>query len=235
MDGGQATAGGRGPADVKPGRSIIAACICCLACSCASLAPAQGTRAQIAGLAGLLAGDYLSAPGDGVQADTPILLRIRPVEPPPGWRTALYAEMRHGGPDGPVYRQRLYVFEESARGADPGAEIVMHALAFADGVAAARLIADPEVVVREGLVLHDALGAGCEMRWRREGAGFIGRVSRDTCLIVGRRGDQRRIEAETHIMPDAISQVERGYDLAGVRLFGSPDGAPGVWPRLGRH
>jgi hypothetical protein len=51
-------------------------------------------------------------------------------------------------------------------------------------------------------------------------------------VIVGKRGDQRRIEGRTTISRAAIGQLERGYDMEGRLLFGNPTGDLYIWPRV---
>ncbi len=192
-------------------------------------APPQITLdAELERLASLLVGDFFSAKDAGVREDRPIYMRIRRVDPPPGRRLALYAEMRHDSARGELYRQRLYVFDEA-----PGREAnVMRALSFADAKAAARLIDDPALLRRASLATADTLGPGCEMVWRADGDAFVGRVDPATCRITGKRGDERRIEAVTRIDAQTIGQLERGYDLEGRLAFGNPGGQLNTWPRV---
>lgn len=203
----------------------IAAAIALALASCAS-APVQPADARLDRLAALLVGDYFSAAEGGVREGRAIYMRIRRVEPPAGKRVALYAEMRHDGIDGEIYRQRLYVFDETP---DRSAE-TMTALAFEDGSAATRLIDNPALAPT--LATKEPLAAGCVTTWREDGAAFVGRVDPAACQITGRRGDQRRIESVTRIDADSIDQLERGYDLDGKLLFGNPTGDLYVWPRV---
>lgn len=194
----------------------------------AAVTPQNSLDAQLERLVSLLVGDFFSAKDVGVSENRAIYMRIRRVEPPPGRRLALYAELRHDGAAGELYRQRLYVFDEApGRGAN-----VMRALSFADGEAAARLIDDPALLRRASLATTDTLGPGCEMVWRADGDAFVGRVDPATCRITGKRGDQRRIEAVTRIDARAIGQLERGYDLEGRLLFGNGGGQLNIWPRV---
>jgi hypothetical protein len=209
-------------------RSMTAGLLVAVLWGPAAIAPQTSPDAELERLASLLVGDYFSAGDAGVREDRPIYMRIRRVDPPPGRRLALYAEMRHDGAGGELYRQRLYVFDEA-----PGRPAnVMRAWSFVDADAAARLIDDPALLRRSSLATTDTLGPGCEMVWRADGGGFVGRVDPATCRITGKRGDQRRIEAVTRIDARAIGQLERGYDLEGKLLFGSPGGQLNTWPRV---
>lgn len=192
-------------------------------------AAAAGDRldAELAELVKLYTGTYLSAPGEGARDARPILMRVVPVTPPAGRRHALYSEMRHDGPQGDLYRQRLLVFDET-----PGRSAnVMTALSFTDGAAAAGLIGDPGLVAAGTVATGPALAPGCDMRFRREGDGFLGRIEPSTCVITGKSGELRRIEGETLLRAQAIEQLERGYDADMKLLFGNPDGVRYVWPR----
>ena len=174
----------------------------------------------------LLVGDYSSAAGGGVREGRAIYMRIRSVTPPQGRRVALYAEMRHDDAAGEIYRQRLYVFDET-----PGRlSNVMTALAFDDSATAASLIENPHLA--PGLATKNPLAEGCAAVWQADGAAFIARVDPATCQITGKRGDQRRIESLTRISANGIGQLERGYDLDGRLLFGNPAGDLYFWPRV---
>jgi len=191
--------------------------------------PQSVLDAQLADLVELYEGTYRSNPEDGVREASPILLRVLRVAPPPGRRYALYAEMRHDGEQGDIYRQRLLVFDESPDRAGNS----MSALSFSDPQAAAALIADPGLVAEGKVTTRPALGPGCDMRFAPAGGeGFLGRIEPGECVVTGKRGDRRRIEGETLLRPDAIEQLERGYDADMKLLFGNPDGTRYVWPRV---
>lgn len=190
----------------------------------ATLPPAGG---ELRELSRLLVGDYFSAADGGVREGRPIYLRIRPIDSPLPHTFALFAEMRHDGPDGELYRQRAYVFDTGS-----SAPLAMQALVFDDPVAASGLRDDPTLWVRQQLGARNTLGEGCDTHWVRQDGGFLGRVDPATCVITGKRGDRRRIESQTLITPGYIGQLERGYDLDGKLLFGNPDGTLYRWPRV---
>jgi hypothetical protein len=196
---------------------------------CAAMLPARDSRdVELQRLAAMLVGDYFSGADGGVREGRPIYLRIRRIDAPAGQALALYAEMRHDGANGELYRQRLYLFDEA-----PGrAGNAMRALGFADSAAATRLIEDPAALRRDALRTTEIMAGGCAMSWRVDGAGFTGRVDPSTCEITGKRGDRRRIESITHISADSISQLERGFDLDGRLLFGNAGDELYVWPRV---
>lgn len=208
----------------RAGRLMLLAAGALLAgCMAGRPGAASGPQA----LARLLVGDFFSTPGGGARAERPIYLRVRRVDSPLPGTLALYSEMRHDGPDGELYRQRLYLLDERS-----GAPLVMKSLGFADPEAAARLVTNPALLVQEGLRLEPALAEGCDTTWSPTADGFLGLVDPATCVITGRRGDRRRIEGRTLIHTGAIGQLERGYDLDGRLLFGNPTGELYVWPRV---
>lgn len=178
-------------------------------------------------LAALLVGDYFSAATGGVREGRPIYLRIRSIEAPSDAHAALYAEMRHDGVDGEIYRQRVYLFERQQT-----APLRMQALVFEDQQPAVGLIADPALWVRLGWKTQLALVEGCDTYWVRAPGGFVGKVDPKTCLIIGKRGDQRRIASTTLITREFIGQSESGYDIDGARLFGNADDELYIWPRV---
>ena len=195
----------------------------------AGTGPAEDTAdRQLDELLGLYVGTYLSRPDQGARDDRPVLMRVVAVDPPPGRRHALYAEMRHDGVDGEIYRQSLLVFDEDPERAGN----TMTSLAFTDRQAAAALIDDPGLLAAGRLGTTSVLGPGCTTRFEREGEGFLGRIDPRTCVITGKRGDTRHIEAQVFLRRDAIEQLERGYAPDGQLLFGNRDGVRYVWPRV---
>ncbi|MGA1424504.1 MAG: CpcT/CpeT family chromophore lyase [Steroidobacteraceae bacterium] len=175
----------------------------------------------------LLVGDFFSAADGGVKEGRPIYMRVRAIQAPMPNRIALYAEMRHDGPDGELYRQRAYLFDAAST-----VPIVMQALTFDDQSDAAALANDPSAWVNQNLVTKPALVEGCDTRWIRDGEGFVGSVDPATCIITGKRGDRRRIESKTLITTQSVGQLERGYDIDGKLLFGNAGGELYIWPRV---
>lgn len=213
----------------RPTCLLIALCGIPLACNGADAPAAAGSADQeLTELIALYVGTYLSPADEGARESRPIHLRVLAVKPPPGRARALYSEMRHDGPDGELYRQSLLVFDET-----PGrAGNTMTSLSFSDRQAATALVDDPGLVAAGRLETRVALGTGCTMHFRREGEGFLGRIDPATCVITGKRGDTRHIEAQTFLRRDAIEQLERGYGADGQLLFGNPEGIRYVWPRI---
>ncbi len=214
------------PAVLVPGLRLTAA-LAGVATLLAALPVVGAGEPELTELLGLYAGSYLSTSDEGARESRPILLRVVPVQPPPGYDRALYSEMRHDGPGGDLYRQNLLVFD-----ATPGQQgYTMTALNFADKEAATGLIDDPTLLVTARLSTTPGLGPGCAMQFTRQGEGFFGRIDQASCVITSRNGETRHIEAETFLREDAIEQLERGYTPDGKLLFGNPDGVRYVWPR----
>lgn len=177
----------------------------------------------------LYVGSYRSRPDQGARGGRPIFLRVVAVGPPPGHTHALYAEMRHDSADGELYRQNLLLFDENPARSGNSAT----SLSFPDREAAASLVRQPDLVATGRLSTVPSLGPGCDMRFTREGSGYLGRIDPATCVITGKRGDTRRIEAQTLLRKDAVETLERGYSADGKLLFGNPDEVRYVWPRIG--
>lgn len=183
---------------------------------------------QLTQITNLLVGDYASHADDGAREGRPIYLRIRPITPPDGHDYALYSEMRHDGPDGEFYRQIVYLFDENSE----RSENRMRAIRLADGAAAASLLTDPNAFKNGKIKTRPALSEACYAAWTRVDTGYESWIDPERCVITGKRGDRRRIEARTRITPFSIDQLERGYSLEGKLLFGNSDDTLYMWPRL---
>ncbi len=206
-------------------RSLIASILIGVLSTSSVALRAEGSALQ--DLTQLMVGDFFSAADGGVKQGRPIYMRVRSVQSPLPNRIALYAEMRHDGPDGELYRQRAYLFDTEST-----LPIVMQALTFDDQTAASALANDPTAWVSQGLATKPALVDGCDTRWVRDGEGFVGSVDPATCVITGKRGDRRRIESKTRITVKSVGQLERGYDMDGKLLFGNAGGEFYIWPRV---
>ena len=176
----------------------------------------------------LLEGDFISTTEDGAREDRSIYMRVRSITPPEGRAHAMYSEMRHDGPEGDFYRQVIYLFDE----APDRTENRMTALRVTDPDTAAQLLSEPDAFANGAVETSNALSDDCYAVWAPSADGFASWIDPERCVITGRRGDQRRIEARTHITAYAIGQLERGYTLEGELLFGNPDGELYVWPRV---
>lgn len=187
-----------------------------------------GLDSQLQAITQLLEGDYFSDAEGGAREGRPIYMRIRNISPPSGRRHALYAEMRHDGPDGAFYRQLIYLFDERP----DRSENRMLAYGVSAPELAAELVKDREGYARGDVETTSPLSDDCYMVWEPSEGGFTSWIDPDRCVITGKRGDQRRIEARTEITTHSIGQLERGYSLERELLFGNPDGELYIWPRV---
>lgn len=179
-------------------------------------------------IARLISGDYFSDAEGGAREGRPIYMRVRNITPPLGKRHAMYAEMRHDGPDGDFYRQLIYLFDE----ADSREENRMQAYRVAEQDLASRLIEDRSAFADGRVEITAPLSEDCYTVWSSTGSGFTSWIDPERCIITGKRGDQRRIESRTDITQDAIAQLERGYSLERELLFGNATGEQYIWPRV---
>jgi hypothetical protein len=153
---------------------------------------------------------------------TRIHVAIRPL-PAGGFAgPAFYVEHMQGGETGAVVRQQVWVFTIDGQ---------------ANAVRMAPLAPkDPASV--EGAWMDDARIAaitadaftpveGCEILWRRRGAGFSGETRPGACRL-GAPGDERAVlVSERHDLSGGTWDVrDIGVDARGTRVFGVPDGSP---------
>lgn len=183
---------------------------------------------DLASLTQILSGDFFSAADGGASEGRPIYLRIRNITPRTGQRHAMYAEMRHDGPDGAFYRQLIYLFDEGTE----RVENRMQAYRVADKQAASQLVFSPDAYADGRVEVTSSLSDDCYTVWTKTESGFSGWLDPERCIIIGKRGDQRRIESRTEISRASIGQLERGYSLDMDLLFGNATGELYVWPRV---
>ena len=204
-----------------------------LICGLAACAlPASENRADLDAdleqITRLLSGDYFSDAEGGARQGRPIYMRVRNITPPIGRRHAMYAEMRHDGPDGDFYRQLIYMFVE-----DPArTENRMQAYRVADKEVASSLLQNRDAFANGLVETTESLSEDCYTVWAPTEAGYASWIDPERCVITGKRGDRRRIESRTEITETSIGQLERGYSLERELLFGNPSGDLYIWPRV---
>lgn len=191
-------------------------------------APSSTLDRDLASLTQILSGDFFSAANGGAREGRPIYLRVRNITPQVGQRHAMYAEMRHDGPDGEFYRQLIYLFDEGTE----RVENRMQAYRVADKQAASQLVSNPDAYADGKVEVTSSLSDDCYTVWTKTESGFSGWLDPERCVITGKRGDQRRIESRTEISSASIGQLERGYSLEMDLLFGNATGELYVWPRV---
>ena len=134
----------------------------------------------------------------------------------------IYAQLHTGGPDGPVYRQRLYQFAD-APDADGRLAMAVWTLrtpeAFAESGARAERLA---AVTPDELERFDP---GCDFYWTGDGALYRGEIADGDCRMDSRRtGRTLVITAEFTISADLFTHDEAGrYQDDGEYAF-APEG-----------
>ena len=140
----------------------------------------------------------------------------------------LYAELRLGGPEGEIYRQRVYVIAPASGGYDM--EMRVYELADPDAYAGAGPEAftglEPDDVVR--------FDPGCDPLWRLTAGGWDGAIEDGTCVRPSQRsGRELIITARFSIRPDVYTHSESGrYADTGEPVFGPPAGVPNRYDRV---
>jgi hypothetical protein len=140
----------------------------------------------------------------------------------------VYAELRVGGPEGELYRQRVYAIN----GAPDGQALTMAVWSLADPDAAAG--ADEAVLAAltaEDLIRFDP---GCDFVWRYDEAGWTGAMEDGACRVASRRlGVEMIISAEFTIIQDRFTHSESGRNAeTGEAVFGPPNGVPNLYDRV---
>lgn len=118
----------------------------------------------------------------------------------------VYAQLNIGGPEGEIYRQRVYAFTQ------PDTDGVrMAAYEFADPAAFANAQADPQTLTglsEEALIRFDP---GCDFHWVQDGENWRGQINDGECVRTSRRsGRDMIILAEFSISNDRFTHSESG-------------------------
>jgi hypothetical protein len=134
----------------------------------------------------------------------------------------IYAQLHTGGPDGPVYRQRVYQFADEP-GADGRLPMAVWTLrdpaSFADAAARAERLA---ALTPDELERFDP---GCDFYWTGGGELYRGEIADGDCLMDSRRtGRTLVITAEFTISDEVFTHDEAGrYQDDGEYAF-APEG-----------
>ena len=135
---------------------------------------------------------------------------------------AVYLEWRAGAPDGPISRQRMWVFHDDPDGGLGGMDFYT--------------LRDPDRYAGRGeeagafadLTLQDLTGYpdGCTLTgFPPAYVGAIYEVSPRTCTITARSGREMGIQATIVIRPDSVTYSEAGVLADGSYAFLVPGGA----------
>lgn len=138
----------------------------------------------------------------------------------------VYLEWRAGGPEGPVSRQRIWRFRETAEGPRMDFFTIAAPERFAGrgGEAGAFVALRPDELT--------GYGAACAMRWTRAGDGWRGRIAPADCRIVARSGRGMRLDVTVALTARAMSYHERGVLDDGGVAFDVPSFAPYAFDRV---
>lgn len=136
----------------------------------AGLARAAGTEAltvsTVGDLASLLEGEFTTEPAAPDQAGGHVYYELaKRVDVPALDHDVVYSELREGGPEGRIVRQRLYALK-----LDDSGKIVMTAYSFANGAELAGALANRAPLAK--LAPADLKPEGCKLTWRKTDAGF---------------------------------------------------------------
>lgn len=143
----------------------------------------------------------------------------------------IYAQLHTGGPDGPVYRQRVYQFADEP-GPDGRLSMAVWTLRDPSGFAHAAARAERlTALTQDDLERFDP---GCDFYWAGEGAVFLGEITKGDCLIQSRStGRELVVTAEFTISADLFTHGEAGrYRDDGAYAFAPEGGMPNHYDRV---
>ncbi|MGJ3231029.1 MAG: chromophore lyase CpcT/CpeT [Oceanicaulis sp.] len=141
----------------------------------------------------------------------------------------VYAQLNVGGPDGAVYRQRVYAFSEG--GAEGEIAMAVYELATPEyfaGADAERLA----TLTAEELVRFNP---GCDFTWLDDGAAWRGAITDGACRITSSRsGVDMIIGGEFTVSGDVFTHSESGRNAeTGDMVFAPPGGVANLYDRVG--
>ncbi|MCC5980931.1 MAG: chromophore lyase CpcT/CpeT [Oceanicaulis sp.] len=142
----------------------------------------------------------------------------------------IYAQLHVGGPDGEVYRQRVYAFEDPS---DDG-RLRMAVYTLADPASLAS--PDGRAERLASLTANDLVRSDpeCDFHWQRDGGSYAGEIEDGACLITSSRtGREMIITARFTIDADIFTHIEAGrFAESGETAFDAPGGVPNIYDRL---
>lgn len=139
---------------------------------------------------------------------------------------ALYIVWRSNGPDGPVSRQRLWVFRTNA-----GGQVHMDFYAFKNPQPFEALTQDDGAF--KAITLDDltAYGPQCSLPVIMQERGWSASIP-NTCAITARSGRKMVLSAQIDVNGDALTYTEQGTLESGAVAFKVPGGPPYQFERL---
>jgi len=143
----------------------------------------------------------------------------------------IYAQLHTGGPDGPVYRQRVYQFAD-----EPGADgrLPMAVWTLRDPAGLADDAARPERLAALTQGDLERFDPGCDFYWTGDGALFLGEITKGDCRVTSRRtGREMVVTAEFTISADLFTHGEAGrYQDDGEYAFAPEGGIANHYDRV---
>ncbi|MEO1039877.1 MAG: chromophore lyase CpcT/CpeT [Pseudomonadota bacterium] len=138
----------------------------------------------------------------------------------------VYAQLNVGGPDGDIYRQRVYAFTEGE-----GGGVAMAAYEFAEAEDFADAHAAPEALASltaEDLIRFDP---GCDFAWVKQEETWTGSIEDGACVRTSRRsGRDMVILGEFSISETRFTHSEAGrFADDGQWVFQPPNGVPNLY------
>jgi hypothetical protein len=143
----------------------------------------------------------------------------------------IYAQLHVGGPEGAVYRQRVYRFADDA-GEDGRLRMGVYTLLDPQAFAGADGRGERLAALTPGDV--ERSDPACDFHWQGDGAVHAGEIEDGACLIISSRtGREMVITARFTIGPDVFTHVEAGrFADSGETAFDAPGGVPNIYDRL---
>jgi len=165
-------------------------------------------------LAADLAGTYNRAPSDTAEP-----LRVRRVRLSPlGAGEWIYYQVNEGVDLEKVYRQRVLHLQARDDGTIAQVAYTLNTPEQFQGL-------DAPLSALKLSDLDSPFTGGCETIWVEMPNGWAGRVDPGRCVIFSERQDMDiRIGSRADLIGNRLRQAESGYDMDGVRLWGSEDG-----------
>ncbi|MFN7175283.1 MAG: CpcT/CpeT family chromophore lyase [Thermaurantiacus sp.] len=140
---------------------------------------------------------------------------------------SIYLEWRSGGPEGPVSRQRLWVFRTQADGKG-----VMDFFAFRAPETLAGAAGTPERFATLGPEDLVGYGQDCALPVTQTPSGWSAYIP-GTCRIRAQSGREMTLSAEIRLDEDILSYEEVGILADGSTAFRVPGGVPYRFTRIG--
>lgn len=141
---------------------------------------------------------------------------------------AIYLVWRSGGPDGPISRQRLWVFRTAANG-----QKSMDFYAFKNGLAFEAVTSGQDAFKAVTLDDLTAYGPLCSLPVTESATGWSAAIP-STCAIVARSGRKMVLSAQIVVTGNSLSYSEQGLLESGALAFKVPGGPPYRFIRLER-